>query len=161
MKDKKCFKCGKAKPLDEFYKHPRMKDGHLGKCKECTKKDVAEDRINNPEKLKARDRKRNRLPHRIKKRKEYAQSPKGRKVCNKIKKNWTEKNPLKRLASLMVNRAIKAGRLKRQSCEKCGSAVRVHGHHDDYYKPLEVRWLCSKCHAKLHREIENSRKLDI
>jgi len=37
---KKCFKCGKNKELEKFYKHPMMTDGHLNKCIECAKKDV-------------------------------------------------------------------------------------------------------------------------
>lgn len=36
---KKCFKCGKEKDLNDFYKHPQMPDGHVNKCKECNKID--------------------------------------------------------------------------------------------------------------------------
>ena len=42
METKTCFKCGRELPLSSFYKHPRMGDGHLNKCKDCTKKDVSD-----------------------------------------------------------------------------------------------------------------------
>jgi len=39
---KSCIVCGISKPLTDYYKHPQMGDGHLGKCKECCKKQAKE-----------------------------------------------------------------------------------------------------------------------
>jgi hypothetical protein len=39
---KRCFKCGREKPTEDFYPHPMMADGLLGKCKPCTRRDVRE-----------------------------------------------------------------------------------------------------------------------
>lgn len=37
-KGKKFKCCGALKPIEEFYKHPNMADGHLNQCKDCSKR---------------------------------------------------------------------------------------------------------------------------
>lgn len=49
-----------------------------------------------------------------------------------------------------VRNAIRDGRLVRQPCEVCGNP-RTDAHHDDYSRPLDVRWLCRKHHGEQHR----------
>lgn len=46
--------------------------------------------------------------------------------------------------------ALKAGKLVRQPCEVCGTTEDVQAHHDDYSKPLVVRWLCRPDHRAHH-----------
>lgn len=53
-------------------------------------------------------------------------------------------------AHVQVNKAIAAGKLTRQPCEVCGVAEPIHAHHDDYRKPLKVRWLCPMHHRQHH-----------
>jgi hypothetical protein len=62
---------------------------------------------------------------------------------------WAKRNPEKRHAHAVVKRALAAGTLTRQPCEVCG-AEKAHAHHDDYSKPLIVRWLCPAHHAEVH-----------
>lgn len=140
---KKCFKCGKEKELNKFYKHSEMADGYLGKCIECAKKDVLEHRNKNIERIRAYDRQRGKLPHRIK----------ANAKRNKIRR---KQYPLKYAAKIMVGNAVRDGRLKKlKYCERCGTKEkRLMGHHEDYYKPLEVIWLCQPCHVQRHKEIK-------
>lgn len=61
-------------------------------------------------------------------------------------------DPVKNHARRALNHAIDAGRLIRGCCEVCG-APNAEGHHEDYSRPLEVRWLCRPHHAEIHRSI--------
>jgi len=133
---KECFKCNETKPLSEFYKHPQMSDGRLGKCKECTKRDVKKHRKEN-DSVREYDRRR------------YHEDPKRRAYSRANAKRWGEKNPVKKAAQIAVNNAVRDGRLVKSPCEQCG-AKKVHGHHDDYSRPLDVRWLCPLCHHRHH-----------
>src|SRR3954468_4471597 len=57
-----------------------------------------------------------------------------------------------------LRNAVRDGRVKRGPCEQRGPGCEgpIHGHHDDYDKPLEVRWLCRAHHKRLHDEREGS-----
>ena len=153
---KECFKCGATKPLTEFYKHKAMADGHLNKCKECTKSDTKKNRDENLEYYREYDKVRHwENPER--RAYNHAQSAAWRKNNPErhaqLTKVWAEKNPEKRSAHIKVGNAIKSGNLIKGLCEICGSS-NVHAHHDDYSKPLDVRWLCPEHHSLEHSKRE-------
>jgi hypothetical protein len=57
----------------------------------------------------------------------------------------------------MVRGAVYAGILEKTPCEICGNPT-TEGHHDDYNKPLEVRWLCKKHHVEYHKQQKKESK---
>ncbi len=63
---------------------------------------------------------------------------------------YAVKYPQKIYAVNLLNRAVKSGEVERGDCEICGE-TQVEGHHGDYNKPLEVRWLCPRHHRWVHR----------
>jgi len=154
MNKKTCFKCGITKETSFFYRHKAMGDGFLGKCKECTKKDAIKNRNDNLDYYQEYDRKRSWLPKRIKQRKIVAErwkkDPKLKKRNSELKAAWSEKNTIKRAAHILTGSAIKSGKLLKQPCEVCGK-TKVEAHHDDYSKPLDVRWLCKFHHTEHHK----------
>ena len=133
---KKCFKCKSVKELAEFYRHPRMADGHLNKCKECAKNDVALHRAANLEKVREYDRVR-------------AKDKDRRKAAAISVRRWRAEDRRRSAAHRAVARAVRAGTLSARPCETCGNDKSV-AHHDDYDKPLDVRWLCPPCHRQHH-----------
>lgn len=70
-------------------------------------------------------------------------------VLTGVTTSWGKRNPEKKRAHNQVYRALRDGRLHREPCEVCGSTEKVQAHHDDYSKPLDVRWLCSRHHAEV------------
>jgi hypothetical protein len=146
---KTCFKCNEVKPLSEFYRHSQMRDRHLNKCKECTKHDVSTNYRKNIEHYKDYERSRAMLPNRVEARRAYSRTPGGLAAHAAARRRYAENNPLKRKAHHIVGNAIRDGRLLKQPCEVCGLVAQAH--HDDYSKPLDVRWLCVKHHAEWHR----------
>ena len=60
------------------------------------------------------------------------------------------KYPLKKTAHYMLTNAIRAGTVSRRPCETCGKQ-NAEAHHNDYNKPLVVRWLCKKHHIECHQ----------
>jgi hypothetical protein len=127
--EKRCFKCGEVKPLDAFYRHPMMADGHLNKCAECY--------------YRAYDRARAKQPKRVEQRKEYARAN---------PRPHPEPDPVKRAARVALSNALRDGRAtKPPECQICSASDEtLHGHHEDYTKPLEVIWVCTACHAFIH-----------
>lgn len=139
---KHCFKCGEDKPLTEFYKHSRMADGYLNKCKACTKLDVNTHRRENLERIRAYDRERAKRPERL-------------RHAAEMTRIWRAADARRAAAHRAVCKAVKNGDLVRQPCERCGDPKSV-AHHEDYDKPLDVVWLCQPCHKERHKEMKES-----
>ena len=131
---KECTKCKTKKGLLDFHKDRRRPDGLRGWCKTC---DAEQDRTyahSHKEEIAEKQR-----------------TPEGKAAH--CRKNWKYRkdNPEKIKAHSAVQYAIAAGKLERSIfCEECGLPAKTQGHHEDYSQPLDVDWLCTKCHTELH-----------
>ncbi len=114
-----------------------MKDGYLGKCKDCAKEDSIKhyrEKWKDPEWRKL-------------------EKNRGKEKYGRLYKGVSQKrDPIKRSARSKVSNALRDGRIQKpEFCEDCGTKEKLEAHHQNYTKQLDIRWLCTLCHGKTHR----------
>ena|SRR5215216_5785102 len=174
MKTKKCPSCRVSKPVGDFSRSKTSKDGRQSWCKECSNARAKKWREANPERAasKSRDWETNNRQRVIENRRAWRE--RNPDYMREYLKRWHEKNPGKLRKTLAqsearypervkarhaLNAAIARGDItKPDACECCGREAtgrELQGHHPDYSKALDVRWLHIECHADLHKTLRD------
>ena len=135
---KECTRCGKMLPLTDFSPCAHGRHGRYCRCKKCH---ALLARIRRAKKS---QRQRTRQSHR-------AWRERNRAVASGAAQRWKRRNPAKLRAHYAVRAAVLGGLLVRPDhCAGCSRAGPVVAHHSDYARPLDVEWLCRRCHARRH-----------
>jgi Kayvirus endonuclease len=142
MEKYKCCRCKSELSKECFYKNNTKARGINSFCKDCERKHNQEKRIKYNDSYKEKD-------------KRYYK--KNKDNIKEKRALYYEKNRVKTLAHQAVRKALVNGDLvKPPFCENypfsdvCNDGLVAH--HEDYSKPLEVKWLCPTCHMRLHHE---------
>lgn len=145
------FTCSKCSEL--FMPSPSARARKVYHCKACRR-----------EYLREYDARPERIAYRLEHKRPYRQSRPydptkvtvGYKTRAKAYVKYRYHSDPEYRAKVIVRRkaalAARKGKIKKSPCEVCGSLV-VEAHHDDYSKPLDVRWLCRTHHMRLHRPL--------
>ena len=147
---KPCIHCQIIKPLFEFHKHSKMKDGHINKCKDC----VCE-YVRKWGKTKAGRLSDNKYRHSEKgkiSRRRYNMSVKKKAARIRHSKRYYPTHRTEAKARIQIMMAVRAKRIPRPDtllCIRCNGNAKEY-HHPDYSKPLDVVPMCTKCHNFFH-----------
>ncbi len=173
LNQKRCYACEQVLSVECFGKNRAKKDGFSDECRRCRKISDAKSHQKNRNKRLAKMRAyQNEHCEELRiKSIEYSRSERGRENNNKatrkyyathkkaiakrMKRNQVEQKE-RYVSRYQASNAIKLGKLSRPTaCQDCNKQGRVEGHHPDYTKPLEITWLCKRCHALKHRKAES------
>jgi hypothetical protein len=141
----------------------KMKEYYNNHKKKLTERQ-AEYYNNHKKRISKRDKEKyleNRIEFILKARKYYWENKK--EILEKAKRLWIERPELikqwKKKYALNNPEKVKARNLAKyhiqipenQICEECGINKATDRHHEDYSKPLEVKFVCHQCNNKLER----------
>jgi len=140
-----CSVCKIEKKLEDFYRNKIEKHGREYRCKDCSAKKCKkyfQEKLKEDPDYYNKQAKRNRQNY-------YA---------------WCERNYEERKEKIYAGSYIghlieKKTLIRPIECSQCLEKGKIEAHHDDYRKPQEIRWLCTKCHRKadkIRRENEHN-----
>jgi len=156
---KVCKTCGIKKELTQFSPSKLGALGRKPKCKPCMVIENRAYRAANLERIRIqntrsadKNRDKIRAYHR-----RAGQLPSCKAKNSKRLKDWRIRHPERVAAQEQARRALRRGELVRPStCAHCGNTRKLEMSHTDYSKPIDIEWLCHKCHrlkdARLRRE---------
>ena len=152
-----CKNCGETR-ADAFY------SGVGSYCKDHWKERVRRNRQERSEQYRKYEQSRAYKPHRVAlRKKQYAENrndPEYKRRQVEVNRLYRAKYPERDKARNAVNNAIRDGKLVKGVCGVCGDS-RTHGHHDDYSKPLNVRWLCDLHHKEVHANMNRGKSMPV
>lgn len=149
---KVCYRCGVDKLYTDF--HRKGAEGRVTICKTCILSRLKQKRDANL--LEYRRKERESAARTKNRRRSYRVKRKA--IENAIKMEKRQEGTIeysKDWARFAVRNAIRRGEMSKQPCEICNNP-KAQAHHDDYSKPLVVRWLCTKHHNEYHVKLRET-----
>lgn len=136
-----CRCCKQMLLLESFYRYKNGPSGRASRCKACQRKL----RRNQSEETRAKV-----LKEQRKRRTANAEHDNARQREYRKRPGYATKSS----ARSALNQAVRNGTLERPTvCENCQREdIEIQAHHWDYSKPLDVHWLCTRCHGLRHRD---------
>ncbi len=144
---KRCSRCRNSRPRTQFSKDASRRDGLDHKCKLCRKNHRGDNREHYSSYRSSYYRQHR--EHVASYYRAYVRRPEHSERQGAYSKRALQCHPDRHAARSTARAAIRKGVLTPQPCEACGEP-KVEAHHDDYSRPLDVRWLCFEHHLAVH-----------
>lgn len=140
-----CKHCNTDKNVGEFYANNRTR------CKECVKAAATANRMANIERVRAYDRMRGSMPHRLAANREHARTQEGKVAKKRACAAYRLRHKDRVRAHNAISKAILRGKLVPWPvCEVPECSAKPQAHHPHYGAPLLVTWLCDEHHKEVH-----------